>query len=198
MSTWRVYQARSNSDFVIGPDELAEVTLLVLGAQGLPLDEPVGGVPLEPGLDEPEQHALAEEQPVSGLEVPKHPLGSDLEALDQPGEAVEHVVERQERVGNDDALCGGVRDVPLVPERDVLEPDERVRPHDPREPAQPLGHDRVPLVRHCGRALLPLAERLDDLGDLRPREVSDLDGEALQRGGDERQSPEQRGVAVPR
>ena len=53
-------------------------------------------------------------------------------------------------------------------------------------------------MRHRRRALLPLAERLGDLGDLRPSQVADLDGEALERGGDERQRRQQRRVPVAR
>jgi hypothetical protein len=53
-----------------------------------------------------------------------------------------------------------VGDVALVPEGDVLEADERSSPDDAREPADALGDDRVPLVRHRRRALLAAAERL--------------------------------------
>jgi hypothetical protein len=37
-----------------------------------------------------------------------------------------------------------VGDVALVPEGDVLEAYERVRPDDPRQPADPLGDDGEP------------------------------------------------------
>ena len=177
-------------------DELAEVLLLLLRPQRVPLDEPVGVVAGEPGLDEREQQPLAEEEPVARLEVAPHPLGPDDEPFDEPGEAVEHVVEREERVRDHDALGRGVRDVALVPERDVLEPDERVRAHDAREAADALGDDRVALVRHRRRALLALAERLRDLADLGAREVADLERELLERGRDERERGEQLGVPV--
>src|SRR5207249_2363311 len=106
-------------DRVVAPDELAEIAFLLLRAEGIFLDEPVGGIAPEPRLDEREQHALAGEEPVARLEVVQHPLRPHLEALDEPHEPVEHVVERQERVGNDHALGGGMRDVALVPERDI-------------------------------------------------------------------------------
>ena len=122
--------------------------------------------------------------------------GAHDEAFDEPGEAVEHVVEREERVGDDDALGRRVRDVALVPERDVLEADERVRAHDAREPADALGDDRVPLVRHRRRALLAAAERLLHLADLGAREVPDLERERVERRGDDRERREQLGVAV--
>ena len=67
---------------------------------------------------------------------------------------------------------------------------------DAREPADPLGDDRVALVRHRRRALLALAERLLHLGDLGAREVADLERERVERRGDDRERGEQLGVAV--
>src|SRR2546421_8384771 len=84
-------------DLVVAPDELAEIAFLLLRAEGIPLAKSVRGLPLDPGLDQREQHALAGEEPVARLEVVQHSLRPHLEALDEPGEAVEHVVERQER-----------------------------------------------------------------------------------------------------
>ena len=69
----------------------------------------------------------------------------------------------------------------------VLEPDERRRAHDAREPADPLRHLRVALVRHRGRALLPGRERLLDLAHLGAREVADLGREAVERRRRERE-----------
>ena len=60
-------------------------------------------------------------------------------------------------------------------------PTTRVAAHDARQPADPLGHDRVALVRHRRRALLAAAERLLDLAHLGAREVADLEREALER-----------------
>src|SRR5438045_8551845 len=87
-------------------------------------------------------------------------------------------------------------DVALVPEGDVLQADERVAAHDPREPADALGDDRIPLVRHRRRSLLAAAEPLLHLGDLRTREVADLECELVERGGEDRERREELGVAV--
>ena len=89
-----------------------------------------------------------------------------------------------------------MRDVALVPERDVLEPDDRRAAHDAREPADALGDDGVPLVRHRRRALLPAAERLLHLGDLGAREMPDLERELVERRRDDRERGQQLGVAV--
>ena len=168
-------------DLGVGADELREVEPLVPGAHRVTLHEPVRVVAREPGLDEREQQALAEVEAVARVEVLAHPLGADDEPLQQPGEPVEHVVDGEERVGQHDPLGRGVRDVALVPERDVLEPDDRVCADDARQPADPLGDDRVPLVRHRRRALLAASERLLDLAHLRPGEVADLEREPLER-----------------
>ena len=58
------------------------------------------------------------------------------------------------RVGEDDALDRRVRDVALVPQRDVLEPGLQVAAQHPGEPAELLALHRVALVRHRARALL--------------------------------------------
>ena len=109
-----------------------------------------------------------------------------------------HVVERDRRVGKDDPLGARVRDVPLVPEGDVLESGLRVPAKDAGEAGDPLGRDRVSLVGHCRRALLALAEGLLGLADLGPLEVSDLGCEALEPSARERDRREQRRVAVAR
>src|SRR2546429_8339066 len=51
-------------ELLVGPDELAEVLLLVPGSKRVTLDEPVGLVPGELGFDAGEQQALAEEEAV--------------------------------------------------------------------------------------------------------------------------------------
>ena len=83
-----------------------------------------------------------------------------------------------------------------MPERDVLEPDRREPANDAREPADALGDDRVPLVRHRRRALLAAPERLLDLPHLGPGEMSDLEREPIQRGRKERERREELGVAI--
>src|SRR4051794_27207303 len=183
-------------DPLVGLDERREVQLLVPGPEGVLLDEPVRLVPRQAGLDEREQDALAEEEAVTRVEVRTHPAGEDDEALDEPRKAVEHVVEREERIRQNDPLGRGVRDVALVPEGDVLETDRRGAADDTGEPADPLGDDRVPLVRHRRGALLAGAERLLHLAHLGAGEVADLEGEPVERGCDEREDGEELGVPV--
>src|SRR6476659_9197564 len=65
----------------VGPDELAEVLLLVPGSKGVTLDEPVRLVAGEPRFDECEQQALAEKESVARIKIPPHPLGADDQAF---------------------------------------------------------------------------------------------------------------------
>src|SRR5215207_5123651 len=64
-------------DLGIGANEIGEVELLLPGAHGVALDEPVRLVPGKPGVDERQEQALAEEEPAAELEVPAHLLGPD-------------------------------------------------------------------------------------------------------------------------
>jgi hypothetical protein len=80
-----------------------------------------------------------------------------------------------------------MRDVALVPQRDVLEARYGGGTDDSRKSANPLGDDRVPLVGHRGGALLPARKRLLDFAHLRPRKVPDLERELVQRRGRDRE-----------
>src|SRR5919108_2650394 len=67
-------------DLVVRADEAAKVAFFLPGAHGLALDESIGLVAREPGLDEREQQALAEEEAAARLEIPEHPLRKDPQA----------------------------------------------------------------------------------------------------------------------
>src|SRR5215203_4425607 len=81
-------------DRIVGADEVAEVALLVPCAHRMRLHEPVRLVSRQARLDEREQQPVAEEEVVARVEVAAHPVGVDDEAVDDPDEPVEHVVER--------------------------------------------------------------------------------------------------------
>src|SRR5207237_8369694 len=84
----------------------------------------------------------------------------------------------------------------LVPERDVLEPHDRGAAEHACEAADALGDDGVPLVRHRRRALLPAAERLLHLRNLRARQMADLECELVERRAGDRECREQLCVTV--
>ena len=101
--------------------------------------------------------------------------------VDDAREAAQHVVEGDEAVGQNDALDRRMRDVALVPERVVLERGAGIAAKQPRQPDDLLAADRVSLVRHRRRALLPLGERLLDLADLGLLQSANLERELLER-----------------
>src|SRR4051795_6712287 len=182
---------------VAGGEQLAQVHARVPRPLGVLLDDPVRLVARVPALDEREQHALGEERAVRDVDVRAHPVGVHDQAAHDPDREVVHVVEQDRRVGQDDPLGARVRDVALVPQRDVLDARLRVPAQHAREAADALAHDRVALVRHRARALLlSRAERLLGLAHLGALEVADLGREALQPRAREGDRLQQRRVAV--
>ena len=167
-------------------------------AQRVSLHQLVGGLARHALAHQRQHHRLAEVEPPRLLQVLAHAGGVDDQAVDQPGGAADHEVGQAGRVGADHPLDRRVRDVALVPERDVLQRGVRVRPQQARDAAQVLGQDRVLLVRHRRRALLPLAERLRRLADLGALPVADGDRQPLDRRAQPRQRQEVGGVAIAR
>src|SRR5262245_8273838 len=142
-------------------------------------------------LRELEQHRAGKDDAARAVEVLAHTFRVDDHAARDPGEPAQHVVERDEAVRQDHALHRRMRDVALVPQRDVLERRVGVAAQQPRQPADLLAADRVALVRHRRRALLSLRERLLDLADLGLLQAADFQGELLQRRPRDRQSRQQ-------
>ena len=115
---------------------------------------------------------------------------------DDAREPPQHVIERDEAVGQDHALDRRVRDVALVPQRVVLERRHGVGAQQPRQADDLLAADRVALVRHRRRALLPLGERLLDLADLGLLQAADLERALLERRSGDGERRQQLGVAI--
>src|SRR3546814_9296922 len=83
-----------------------------------------------------------------------HPFRIDQQLVDNPGETRQREVQRDRRVGTDEALDRGVRDVALMPQSHVFHRRHGVGADDARLPGEIFGQDRVALVRHGRRALL--------------------------------------------
>ena len=83
-----------------------------------------------------------------------------------------------------------------MPEGDVLQRGQRVRPHEARQAAHLLRADRVALVRHRARARLARRERLLRLEDFGALEIPDLERDLLERGREERERAHELGVPV--
>src|SRR5205823_3321186 len=98
----------TRADLAVGANELGEVAFLVPRLHGVALHELVRLRAIQAALDQRKQQPVREEEPVRGPEVPLHPFRIDDQALDDPGKAVEHVVDREKRIGDHHALRGRV------------------------------------------------------------------------------------------
>src|SRR2546423_13852329 len=89
---------QSGRDLLVAEDELAKVALPVPRLQRMALHNSIGVAALEPRTDEREQQPVREDEAVGGIDVAAHPLGVHDEAVDDPTEPVEHVVECEEGI----------------------------------------------------------------------------------------------------
>ena len=134
--------------------------------------------------------------PPSWSRLRAHPIGVDLEPVEDVGQRARGVGGDAERPLEDEALRRAVADVALVPERHVLEADERVRAQQPGHAGHPLGEDRIALVRHRAAPCWPEPNGSNASPDLGALEVPDLDRDPLQRPAQDGERREQLGVPV--
>jgi len=125
-------------------------------------------LPVHPFPGKCDHHGLGHIHPVEEVEVLPDVLLPDDQPFQHPGKKTDAVVGKDGRLGKDHPLAGGVREVALVPEGVVLEGRLDCRPDHPRQPADLLAPDGIPLVGHRARPDLLLPERLLNLGDLAP------------------------------
>ena len=182
----------------VGGEVVAEGAVAAPRTHRVALHEHVRLLARHARLDEREQHRFGKIELRSPSEVLFQAIRVDDEPLHEAARAIEHERERRGRVGGDHALGRRMRDVALVPERDVLEGRDARSAHHAREAAQVLAEDRVALVRHRARALLTEREGLLGLADLGALPVTDVGGEALDAGGDEGHRAEELGMTVAR
>jgi hypothetical protein len=183
-------------DVPVGDEQCLEVRALGERAHGIALDQLVGVLARDAAPGEFEQHRAREHNAPGALQVLEHAVRVHDHAGDDPCEPPQHVVERDEAVWQNHPLHRGVRDVALVPERDVLERGHGIGTQQAGETRHLLAADRVALVWHRRRALLPSTERLFDLADLGLLQTPNLDGELLDRRREQREGPEEFGVTI--
>ena len=173
-----------------------EVETLFPRAHGVTLHQAICVLAGNTALDQVEQQLSAEDEAARALEVRQHALGIDEHGLDQVRRLVEQVVGERSRVRNDDAFGRGVRNIALVPERDVLESGLRVRSHHARQSRDLFAGHRIALVRHGRRALLLFAEIFFGLADFGALQVADFGGDLVERRCDRGERCQIVGMAV--
>ena len=160
------------------------------------LDEAVGVFAGHSGVGEVEEELAGEDEAAGGFEVLEHARGVDEELVDEVGGLGEEVVGKDGGVWKDDALCGGVGDVALVPECYVFEGGLRVGADDAGEAGDLLAGDGVALVRHGAGALLLLGEELFGFADFGALQVADFSGYFVEGTGEDGEGGDVGCVAV--
>ena len=127
-----------------------------------------------------------------------HLGGVGLQAVEHPLHLAEHVVQRNEAVGQGNALGAGMADVALVPQGNVVKRHLGVRLHHARKAAHTFSSDGVALVGHGRRSLLPLGKRLFRLDDVGLLQQAHLHGDGFQGGSGNGERGHYLGVAVAR
>src|SRR5690349_10109259 len=89
-----------------------------------------------------------------------------------------------------------MRDVALVPERDVFESNETNGANDARHAANALRDDRIALMRHRARTLLSFSKTFLRFAYFGALPVPNVQSKLLQRGGDRRERTEILGINV--
>ena len=148
------------------------------------LDELISVLPQHPGFCEIQKQLARKNQSASQFEILLHPLGVNKQPVNQIGGLGQQIVDKDGRVRKDDALDRRMRDVALVPERNVLHRRLRVAAKYARQAADLLARDRILFVRHGRGAFLLFAEVLLRLANLGALQVADFDGNLVQRAAD--------------
>ena len=131
-----------------------------------------------------------EYQAARRFQVAAHAFRKDTHSSDDVGHAREQIVGQNCGVGENDALDRAVRNVALVPQRDVFKRGAGIGPHHAREAANLLAGHGIALVRHRRTATLLAAEglpnaeiarrvadalalvKLEGVNDRKPRQLS--------------------------
>ena len=138
------------------------------------------------------------DEPAEPIEVLLHVGRIDDELVDDGSKPRQRKIEGDSGIRADHALDGGMRDVALVPERHVLQRRHHIGAHHACKPGDVLRQDRIALVRHRGRALLPFGEELLGLQHLGALQVTDFGREPLDRSGDHAERRKVHGVSIAR
>ena len=188
---------RTRGDVRVGRDEGPEVEALVPGLEAVALDDLVGLLAGQALPGQGQEDALGEDEAAGRADVGLHPVrdGRPSSPMMSASSASRKSVRMNEsgkmtRSAEEWEMSRSCQRATFSRPTWALARTRRARPGDP------LAADGVLLVGHRRGALLALGERLFELEDLGPLEVADLDGELLDRGGEEGQGREDLGVAV--
>ena len=93
---------------------------------------------------------------------------------------MQHEIEHDARIRENNALGRTVRDIAFVPERYVLESSNCVTAHQSSESGNAFGFVRIALVRHGRTALVAFAETLFGFRNFAALQVANFHGDLLE------------------
>lgn len=129
----------------------------------------------------------AVDEAASEVEVLHHLVRIDQELVDDAGESLEHVVQSDSAVRQDDAFDRRMGNVAFVPEGDVFQSSLGIAADDAGQAAHAFTSDRIAFVRHDGRAFLFGAEVFFGFADFRALEVTDFRSHLVDGAGNDSQ-----------
>ena len=130
--------AQRLGDVLVGLQQRQELALAAPHRHGVALHQRIGVLARNALLRQRQQHALRMDEAAEPVEVLAHGVGIDEQLVDHVGQSRQREIERDRRVGADHPLDRGMRDVALVPQRDVLQRRDDRRAHDAGEAGQVL------------------------------------------------------------
>ena len=140
----------------------------------------VGVFPLHPLRGECQQHRLRKYQAVGALKILPHMIGIDQQLVQHFRGQRKHVVQKNAAVRNDNSLNRRVRNVPLMPQCNILHCSKGVAAQHTCKAGDALTGNGVALVRHCRGTLLALGEILFRLKHFGLLQMANLRGELFE------------------
>ncbi len=169
------------------------------GLHRVALDAGVGVLAADtPACVKREQHPLRSVQPAEAVEVGLHAFRIDEQLFDDACHAMQCEIEGDGGIGPDHALDRRVRDIALMPQRDVFHGRQCISAHHAGKAGEVLGQHGIALVRHRRRAFLAGREILFGFQYLGALQVADLGCKPLDRRGDDGQRGKEHRMAVAR
>ena len=116
---------------------------------------------------------------MGGLEVLQHTSWIDKQLLNECGSFIEHVVDEDGGVREDDAFGRGVRYVAFMPEGHVFESDLSVSADDAGEAADVFAGDGIALVGHRAGTFLAGGKELLGFADFGALKMTNSEGDLV-------------------
>ncbi len=103
------------ADILVGAYAILKARFLLPRCHGVRLNPFVSILARRAVLDQILQKLPGKDESLRGVKIPQHAFGKDLHVGDDLRRAVQHVIEQNRGIGQNDAFDGAVRNIALVP-----------------------------------------------------------------------------------